>query len=1215
MGIDGASVSRVWHRVSRDLGGYRRVKDMPASVTLQLIAYLQEGSAPKVVGFITTGYPDMTTRTLSRLNRLRPLSLAIAATCACSGPVLAQSLGPVVADGHPLDVISGSYASADDGAAGYVFHALNGGSIGSGGPVSLTASGANTAAARAESAGTLIFAAGDITTSGASAVGLSVATGGRIELQADAGGQGTRVATSGRGSTAAQVDSGTLVMGNATLETTGSGSHGVLATGTAQVEMVGGHIQTSGDRSHAVMADNGVVTLRDARIQTGASYSDGLYALNGGRIEGDNVQVSTAADGSAGARVAGGATLSLINSDLHVAGEYAMGVELSGGTLRIENSALRSDHERGDGVYLRANSRADIIGTTITAGGYGININGDGSDVRLSDVEITANRRNGIWMPRASALTMLRGSITTSGDGGVGIDNRQGVATLDGVTMHTGGASAHGLYASYDAGGTQPLFEADGVDVTTTGAGSIGAVARLGGIVHLRDSTLLTTGAKGYGVLSGGPGELTLRDTHVRTQGLEAYAGVVNANGRLDIDGGSLISERHAALWVRTAREVAARNGAQLIGGNGTLMDVDAAFSSPFELHLDQDVYAQGDIAITPEDIAAGVPVLADIRVRLNGRSHWVGATTAVNQVALSDNSRWTLTGDASVGQLNLQDSTLALSAAGSTSFNRLTVSGDVEANNALLIFNGALGDDTSLIDFLHVRGDTRGSAGIQVNNVHGLGAQTSNGIQLIQVDGRSDAAYTLNGRAVAGSYDYFLHKGGVTTPGDGGWYLRSALTPTPPDPCDLDPTGPGCVTVPPPDPCDLDPTGPGCVIVPPPEPCDLDPTGPGCVIVPPPEPCEADPTGPGCVIVPPPEPCEADPAGPGCGIVPPPEPCEADPTGPGCGIVPPDPCEAAEGDTACDRPPPPQIVRPEAGAYLANQAAAVSLFQHRLQDRNGADGMGEVRGAGWLRVSSSQTRQDVAGQLALTGRATVLMGGLDVLHWGGASQGSAGVLLAAGQASTDVRSRLSGYAATGTVKGGALGIYATWLQRPGEGTGAYADGWVQHGRYRNTVQGIGLAKERQDAQTQAASVETGYAWAMRMRSGTQLMVQPQLQLTYTDYRADRITEHNGTQVAVGAAGGLSSRLGVRLSGDVRTEERRVQPFVAAHWLHEGGGNRIWMDDALIEGAVPKNRYEVRGGAMLQLGTRWSAWGDLGLQRGDAGYRSVSAQLGLNARW
>ncbi|REN06315.1 autotransporter outer membrane beta-barrel domain-containing protein [Mycobacterium tuberculosis] len=150
--------------------------------------------------------------------------------------------------------------------------------------------------------------------------------------------------------------------------------------------------------------------------------------------------------------------------------------------------------------------------------------------------------------------------------------------------------------------------------------------------------------------------------------------------------------------------------------------------------------------------------------------------------------------------------------------------------------------------------------------------------------------------------------------------------------------------------------------------------------------------------------------------------------------------------------------------ARRALQAVAVSLFQHRLQDRDGADGMVGARGEGWLRVSSSHTRQDVAGQLALTGRASVLRGGTDVLHWGGASQGRAGVSLAAGQSSSDVQSQLSGYTATGTVEGAALGIYATWLQRPGEGMGAYAGGWIQHGRYRSTVQGIGLAKERQDA-------------------------------------------------------------------------------------------------------------------------------------------------------
>lgn len=1170
--------------VSRELGTCRRVQDIEADADFQLIAYSQEGSAPKLAGYIDTDYPYMTSRAPRSLNRLRPLSLAIAVACTCSAPVLAQSLGPVIADGDQLDVIAGSYASTDDGVAGHVFHALNGGSIGAGGPVSLNAIGANTAAARAETAGTLIFAAGDITTSGTNAAGLSVATGGRIELQADAAGQGTTVTTSGVRSAAAQVDAGALVMRNATLETSGDGSHGLVAEGNAQVDSVGGRIHTGGIQSYAVMADNGMVTLRDAQIQTSGGSSDGLFALNGGHIEGDNLDVSTAGYGSAGARayvgsrltltnsrirtegdgakgVVGGGTVTLIDAGIHVSGSQSVAVELSGGTLRIENSELRSDHARGDGVFLWANNQVDITGTTITSGQYGININGNGSDVRLIDVDITTNGflGTGIWLPSESTLTMQGGSITTGSDAGVGIDNREGLVTLDGLAMRTGGASAHALYASPDAGARRAVFEADRVGVTTTGAGSIGAVARVGGTVHLRDSTILTTGAKGYGVLSGGPGELTLQNTDVRTQGLDAYAGVVNANGRLVIDGGSMISERHAALWVRTAREVAVRNGARLIGGNGTLMAVDAAFAGPFELSLDQDAHAQGDIVITPEDIAAGIPVVADIRVRLNGRSHWVGSSSVVNQVALSDDSRWTLTGDASVGQLSLHDSTLALSAAGSTTFNRLTVSGDVETSNALLIFNGALGDDTSRIDFLHVRGDTRGSAGIQVNNVHGLGAQTTNGIQLIQVDGRSDAVYTLRGRAVAGSYDYFLHKGGVTTPGDGAWYLRSELSPTPPDPCDLDPNGPGCAE-------------------PPPVPCDLDPAGPGC-------------------------------------IGPVPEPCETDPAGPGCGIIPPDPCEAAEGDADCNRPRPPQIVRPEGGAYLANQAAAVSLFQHRLQDRDGADAMAGARGDGWLRVSSSHTRQNVAGQLALTGRASVLMGGMDVLHWGGASQGRAGVLLAAGQSSSDVQSQLSGYTATGTVKGAALGIYATWLQRPEEGTGVYAGGWIQHGRYRNTVQGIGLAKERQDAQTQAASLETGYTWALRTRSGARLMVQPQLQVLHTDYRADRLTEINGTRVATAAAGGLSSRMGIRLSGDVRSEDRRVQPFIAAHWLREGGGNRIWMDDALIEGAVAKNRYEVRGGALLQLGTRWSAWGDLGLQRGDGGYRSASAQLGLKASW
>ncbi|WP_152905620.1 autotransporter outer membrane beta-barrel domain-containing protein, partial [Stenotrophomonas maltophilia] len=47
----------------------------------------------------------------------------------------------------------------------------------------------------------------------------------------------------------------------------------------------------------------------------------------------------------------------------------------------------------------------------------------------------------------------------------------------------------------------------------------------------------------------------------------------------------------------------------------------------------------------------------------------------------------------------------------------------------------------------------------------------------------------------------------------------------------------------------------------------------------------------------------------------------------------------------------------------------------------------------------------------------------------------------------------------------------------------------------------------------------------------------------------------------------------------------------------------------------PENRYEVQAGAQLQLGQRWSAWGDLRVQRGDSGYRNHGAQVGLRAAW
>ncbi|TGQ65294.1 autotransporter outer membrane beta-barrel domain-containing protein, partial [Mesorhizobium sp. M8A.F.Ca.ET.207.01.1.1] len=96
----------------------------------------------------------------------------------------------------------------------------------------------------------------------------------------------------------------------------------------------------------------------------------------------------------------------------------------------------------------------------------------------------------------------------------------------------------------------------------------------------------------------------------------------------------------------------------------------------------------------------------------------------------------------------------------------------------------------------LHVRGDTSGDALIAVKNIGGVGAPTVDGIPLIEIDGASRANYALSGRAVGGSYEYFLFQGGLADPSDGNWYLRSQWF----DVCQDNPAAPGCAVDPGPD-------------------------------------------------------------------------------------------------------------------------------------------------------------------------------------------------------------------------------------------------------------------------------------------------------------------------------------------------------------------------------------------------------------------------------
>lgn len=100
------------------------------------------------------------------------------------------------------------------------------------------------------------------------------------------------------------------------------------------------------------------------------------------------------------------------------------------------------------------------------------------------------------------------------------------------------------------------------------------------------------------------------------------------------------------------------------------------------------------------------------------------------------------------------------------------------------LEIESVLGDDTSSTDRLVVTGNTSGTTNVKVINLGGGGAQTVEGIKIVDVGGTSAGSFSLLGdyvfegdqAVVAGAYGYRLYQGGTSTPADGDWYLRSAL-------------------------------------------------------------------------------------------------------------------------------------------------------------------------------------------------------------------------------------------------------------------------------------------------------------------------------------------------------------------------------------------------------------------------------------------------------
>jgi outer membrane autotransporter protein len=594
--------------------------------------------------------------------------------------------------------------------------------------------------------GSILSSDGSISVGRAGKGSLTVTDGGQVnskDLSIGTGGGGSNVTISGSNSAwnGTQITVGYDFMG-AKLNLVDGGSINGSILSIAYLKNAGGTVTVGGDSGKVAQA-SGNLNVDAIVFNENGLGSHGQLLFN--TTDGTTVRAAISGVGTIH-QIAGTTVFTGDNS------AFAGSVDISGGTLQLGDGGntgnLTVDVSTGGtgGKGTLAFNRSDNVTFDHT-------IRGTGSVQQMGTGTTTLTQDN----TYSGGTLITAGTLSVSSDANLG--DVAGGLTLDGGTLQITGTDFNSTDRAITLGGHGGGFDIADTEGTFTigqelsGTGSL--TKRGDGLLIFESESSFTGGfivekgtvkaeivgsAFGAGVLTINAGANAILDYSDTTTGGLAGAGHVelrDANFTLDQAVNTTFSG--------------------MIDGSGSLTK-----SGSGELILSGTNSYTGQTTISGGILTQGA---ADV---FNAKSsgYEVGAAGTLNLGGFST-------------------SLAALSNAGNVNFGgnggtTLNVAGNYAGNSGMMTINTALGGDNSKTDMLHV--DVSGSTKLYVNNVGGSGAQTVNGIRVVDVGGSSSAdsfelanSYrTKDGKhaVVGGAYAYTLQQGGAQTATDGDWYL-----------------------------------------------------------------------------------------------------------------------------------------------------------------------------------------------------------------------------------------------------------------------------------------------------------------------------------------------------------------------------------------------------------------------------------------------------------
>ncbi|MCK6190799.1 MULTISPECIES: autotransporter outer membrane beta-barrel domain-containing protein [unclassified Pseudomonas] len=322
-----------------------------------------------------------------------------------------------------------------------------------------------------------------------------------------------------------------------------------------------------------------------------------------------------------------------------------------------------------------------------------------------------------------SSASINNSTITSTGSVGLqalGIAGDPRGSSVD-VTASTISGVRGGAQAS---SGSQLNFKQN-TQVSGTGAGASG-LSLQGGTATASQSTI--TGA--------GNGVVFIRDPRDTT------------DGKLVLDQSVVEGTAGSAIVVRGAGarapvvSIDVLNGSTLKGGDGNLLNVSGGGSAT--MTVDNSRNLLGNVV---------ADATSTIHLTLRNNAELSGKLENVSSLNVGDASNWNMTGDSSVGALNMAGGTVTMGAPNEFyQLNLATLSG-----NGTFVMDTYFHPNDGKTDYINVTGEATGS--------HSL-ALSASGAELVKTKvvhtGGGDAVFSLEGGPVdAGAYAYGLKKEG----------------------------------------------------------------------------------------------------------------------------------------------------------------------------------------------------------------------------------------------------------------------------------------------------------------------------------------------------------------------------------------------------------------------------------------------------------------------